>query len=59
MFTGNKEVLEGIFQLDNELFTKSKIVLWCKVNNIIYTIICDEDENRALAMHTLPVLAKV
>jgi hypothetical protein len=51
--------MEGIFQLSDVLFKRQKFVLWYKLSNVLFTIICEEDENRALGMHTLPMLAKV
>jgi hypothetical protein len=52
--------MEGIFQVqENVLFKRHKIVLWHKLNSLLFTLVCEEDENRALALHTLPLLAKV
>jgi hypothetical protein len=51
---------EGIVYIsEGELFSSPKIVMWYQLNSLAYSMICEEDENRALVASTLPFLCKV
>jgi len=42
-----------------EFFTEPKTVVWRRVNQVAYTLICEPDENRILASHFLANLPRI
>lgn len=42
-----------------DLFRDPKIVIWYQYNQLAYSMICEEDESRALVAAVLPFLAKL
>eukprot|EP01125_Pyxidicula_operculata_P020794 TRINITY_DN7791_c0_g1_i1.p1 TRINITY_DN7791_c0_g1~~TRINITY_DN7791_c0_g1_i1.p1 ORF type:complete len:148 (+),score=13.24 TRINITY_DN7791_c0_g1_i1:148-591(+) len=55
-----KQEEEGIFFLSpNIYFFQSKIVVWRKYKNVVYTVVCEEEENRALVVNFLQSFPRI